>query len=222
MDLTLFGDSYVPDTPFASRQVCISGTFRQPLRTLQQRLKQLGAEIVPRPGRSVHYVLLGEQPSAEHANLLRSLAFNGFEPRTLRQAELDDILAGHYREYRVEAEIEKHLRLTIEHYEHLRVDFSRGLNPLYTRELYVSPHTLTPQSQLYQMLGDRGIYANPYIDDTTDVIVLGQAEMELLRQGQTDDVIEYIQQTYNQSRSLTFRYAMTSEPELLSFLKSGE
>ena len=64
----------------------------------------------------------------------------------------------------------------------------------------------------------RGVYANAYIDDTTDALVISDASLQRLRDGQTDDSLHYIEQCYNQSRSQAFRYVMTSEGELLAWL----
>ena len=92
------------------------------------------------------------------------------------------------------------------------------MNPLYTRELYLSPDTQTPQNTLYRLLGERGIYANSYIDETTDVLLVSDRTLEDIRQGRSNPVIDYIQQTYNRSRAQTYRYVMTTESEVLAFL----
>ena len=216
----LFED-YCPDTPFTNRVVCLLGTFRQTPRALQQKLRDMGADFKPstRPSRNVHYCLVGENPPQDQMESLATLAYHGYHPRVLHQRELDDILAGHYAEYRVDAEFRKDLHLTRQHYDSSHVDYSQGLNPLYTRELYLSPDTLTPQNTLYRMLGERGIYANAYIDDTTDVLLLSDRTLEDITQGRSNPVVEYIQQTYNQSRAQNYRYVMTTESEILEFLK---
>ncbi len=218
--IDLFEDFH-PETPFTDRVLCVLGTFRQSPRALQQRLRDMGADYKPstRLSRNVHYLLLGQDPPQDQMDYLQTLAFNGYHPRVIRQDELDDILAGHYTPYLVPREIQKDLRLTAAHYEQLHVDYTQGLNPLYTRELYVAPDTQTPQRRLYQMLGDRGIYANPRIDDTTDVLLISETTLQNLRQGNLDPVAQYIEQTYNASRAQAYRYVMTTEPELLAFLE---
>ena len=218
----LFQD-YVPETPFTDRVVYAIGHFRQSPRTLQGLLHSMGADFKPsvRLSRNVHYLLIGQDPPQDQLDYLQTLHFNGYHPRILYQAELDDILSGHYAGYQTPIEIQKHLRLTIAHYQQLHVDYSHELNPLYMHELFVSPDTITPQRQLYQMLGNRGIYANSYIDETTDVLLISNHTLRLLEQGETNDVITYIQQTYNSSRATAYRFVMTSEDELLSFLSDG-
>lgn len=213
-------DDYVPETPFSGRVVCSAGTFRLSPRALAQRLLQMGADYKPsaRPSRNVHFVLLGQNPPADVLDALRQLRFHGYSPRVLNPDELDDILAGHYAGYHVPQQIQKDLRLTPDHFQQLRLSYEGSLNPLYTREVYVDPLTRTPQPRLYQMMGNRGIYANPYIDDTTDCLLLAPDTLDSLRQGRPNPTISYIQQTYNQSRAQYFRFAMTSEEDLLRFL----
>ena len=143
------------------------------------------------------------------------LAFHGYQPKVLTESELDDILQGHYSPYFVPEQITKHLHLTLRHYLSAQLHYDGSMNPLYTKELYLAPDT---QPSLYQMLGNRGIYANAYIDDTTDALVISDTSLQHLRNGQTDDSLHYIEQQYNQSRAQTFRFRMTSEGELLAWL----
>ena len=72
------------------------------------------------------------------------------------------------------------------------------------------------------MLGNNGIYANAYIYETTDIIVLSDRSVQHLREGLSDDTLHYIQQQYNQSRAQTFRFRMTSESELLTWIKNRQ
>ncbi|MBQ2595086.1 MAG: hypothetical protein II578_00310 [Bacteroidaceae bacterium] len=209
------------ETPFTDRVVCSLGTFTQSPRQLQQLLQGMGADYKTstRPSRNVHFVLVGRDAPQDQLQYLQTLAFHGFRPCLLHQAELDEILQGHYADYRVPKEISKDLRLTLQHYEQFHVDYTTAMNPLYTKELFVAPDTITPQAELYQMLGDRGIYANAYIDDTTDVLLVSDATLSRLRNGQTDDVLHTIEQKYNESRSPSYRYVMTTEGELLQWMK---
>lgn len=219
--LDLFSDdSFSVDTPFTERVVCVLGTFSMPQKQLFLRLKQMGAECKPglRVSRNVHFVLVGNNPPQEQLDYLQTLAFHGFVPRVLHQQELDDIFQGHYAPYRVDKRIRKDLRLTYQHYEQFRLDLYSRQNLLYTRELYVAPDTKIPSEEFYQLLGDRGIYANPYIDDTTDAIVISDASLERLKKGETDDVIHYIEGKYNATRSQNYHYTIISEGELVEWL----
>jgi len=219
--MDLFSDeSFTIDTPFTQRVVCLLGTFSMPQKQLLQRLRDMGADSRPgiKVSRNVHYVLVGRGAPQDQLDYLQTLAFNGYVPRVLHQQELDDILQGHYAPYRVSKDIQKNLRLTYQHYLQFRLELKPQQNSLYTKELFVAPDTRTPSETLYQLLGDRGIYANPYIDDTTDVLVISDASLNRLKEGGTDDVIRLIEQNYNASRSQYYRYTILPESQLLEWI----
>ena len=213
MQYELFSDDdFQQEAPFTGRSVCLLGSVPKPLR---QKILALGADIKQGLSRNVHYVVLGKDASASSLEQLRQLAFNGYNPKVLNEGDVESILQGHYSSYAVPEQISKSLRLTFQHYLDSRLSYDGGMNPLYTKELYLATDT---RPELYQMLGNRGIYANAYIDDTTDVLVISDASLHRLQEGQTDESLHYIEQQYNQSRAQAFRYVMTSEGELLAWL----
>ena len=220
MQYELFSDNdFQQETPFTRRSVCLLGSFHTASKTLQKKLQALGADVKPGLTRNLHYVVLGRDVPAESLEYLQQLAFHGFQPKTLTESNLDDILQGHYSPYFVPEQTGKDLHLTLQHYLSAQVHYGDNGNPLYMKELYLAPNTQTPQEDLYQMLGNLGIYANAYIDETTDIIVLSDSSLQHLREGKSDDTLHYIEQQYNQSRAQTFRFSMTSEGELLAWLK---
>lgn len=219
MQYELFSEAdFQQETPFIGRSVCLLGTFRMAPKAIQQKLQALGADIKQGLSRNLHYVVLGRNVSEESLEYLQQLAYNGYNPKVLNEADLEDILQGHYSPYVVPEQITKDLHLTLQHYLNARLSYE-GQNPLYMKELYLSPDTIVSQEEFYQMLGNRGIYANAYIDDTTDVIVLSDISFQHLKDGASDDTLRYIEQQYNQSRAQTFRFVMTNESELLEWLK---
>lgn len=218
MQYELFSDAdFQQATPFTGRAVCLLGTFRHTSKTLQQKLQALGADIKQGLSRNVHYVVLGNNVPADSQESLQQLVYNGYNPKVLNENDIESILQGHYSPYTVPEQITKDLHLTLQHYLNNQFRYEGSMNPLYTKELYLAPDV---PADLYQMLGNRGVYANAYIDDTTDVLVISDASLQRLREGQTDDSLRYIEQQYNQSRAQAFRFPMTSEGELLSWLKS--
>ena len=217
MQYELFSDAdFQQEMPFAKRSVCLLGSFRQPTKVLQQNLQALGAEVKQSLSRNLHYVVLGNDVSASSLEQLAQLSFNGYNPKTLNEADLESILQGHYSSYIVPEQISKSLHLTFQHFLNVKLHLERGENTLYMKELYLAPDV---QADLYQMLGNRGIYANTYIDDTTDVLVISNTSLQHLQEGKTDETLQYIENCYNQSRAQAFRYVMTSEGELLTWLR---
>lgn len=216
MQYELFGDAdFQQETPFTGRSVCLLGSFRLTSKALRQKLQALGADIKPGLSRNLHYVLLGKDVPADSLESLQQLAYHGFQPKVLNETDLEDILQGHYSRYTVPEKISKDLHLTLPHYLNSQFHYDSSQNRLYMKELYLAPDIPT---DFYQMLGNRGIYANTYIDDTTDVIVISDTSLQHLREGQSDDTLRYIEQQYNQSRAQSFRFTMTSEGELLAWL----
>ena len=221
MQYELFNDSeFQQETPFTRRSVCLLGTFRISTKTLQKKLQVLGAEIKQGLSRNLHYAVMGRNVPADAMEHLQQLAFHGYQPKVLDENDLENILQGHYSHYFVPEQTQKDLHLTIRHYLNARLNYDENENPLYMKELYLAPDTEVPQAELYQMLGNRGIYANAYIDDTTDAIVISNRSLQHLRDGQSDESLRYIEQQYNKSRAQTFLFRLTSEGEILAWLKS--
>ena len=220
MQYELFSDTdFQQETPFTGRSVCLLGSFHTTTKALQKRLQAMGADIKSGLSRNLHYVVLGRDVPVESLEHLQQLALHGYQPKALSESDLDDILQGHYSPYFVPEQTQKDLHLTLRHYQNAQLQLDGNENLLYMEELYLAPDTQAPQQELYQMLGNLGIYANSYIDDTTDIIVLSDRSVQHLREGQSDDTLHYIEQQYNQSRAQTFRFRMTSEGELLAWIK---
>lgn len=196
------------------------GSFGLPAREIMKRLTQLGADCRPaiKVSRNVHYVLVGRGASADQLEHLEALAFHGYRPRVLGETELAHLLAGNVRDYLVPMQIEKQLRLTWQHYVQNRMQLTAGTNSLYTKELFVPADVAARHNMLLIRLGERGVYANAYIDDTTDAVVVGAESLRQLREGENDAAMQLIEHTYNQSHAQTFRYVMLSEEELVSWL----
>ena len=216
MQYELFSDAdFQQESPFAGRAVCLLGSVP---KSMQHRIVALGAEIKQGVSRNVHYVVLGKNPSPDSLGYLQQLAYHGFKPKVLSESDLEDILQGHYSPYVVPEQIHKDLHLTLQHYLNSRLSYEGAMNPLYMKELFLPSDAPTA---LYQMLGNRGIYANTYIDDTTDVVVISDSSLRHLQEDTSDDTLRYIEQQYNQSRAPAFRYVMTSEGELLAWLNKA-
>lgn len=212
MQYELFSDAdFQQETPFTGRSVCLLGGFRLAGKAMQQKLQALGADVKPGLSRNLHFVVMGRNVPASDLEYLQQLAFHGYCPRVLSAEQLDDILQGHYSAYMVPEAISKQLHLTEQHYLSSCLTYGTTANPLYTKELYLAPDV---SPELYQALGNRGIYANPYIDETTDVLVISDATRQRLQRGESDETLAYIEHQYNASRAQTFRYVMTTESDL--------
>ncbi|MBO7067263.1 MAG: hypothetical protein J6W52_01075 [Bacteroidaceae bacterium] len=222
MQYNLFSDDdFRQTTPFTDRVVCLTGSFGTGNSLIRKRILELGAvDVKASPSRTVHYVIMGNDVPEAQLSALYELNFHGYCPKVLHKAELDDIFAGHYAAYNTPAEIRKSLTLSMQHYDRLKVTLPEGKNSLYTKELYVPAETRMSQSELYQQLGNLGIYANNYIDDTTNLLLLPDSSLCHLQEGTTDETIRYIQNSYNAMCSQNFTFQMISESDLITWIKS--
>jgi len=210
-------------TPFTDRIVCLLGSFGSSTSSLKKRIIEFGAtEVKTSVSRGIHYVVMGNDIPESQLSALNEMNFHGYYPKVLNRAEIDDVFAGHYAAYNTPSEIEKSLSLGIQHYNKLRVELAEGINSLYTREIYVSPATKMPQNELYQLLGNLGVYANNYIDDTTNLLLLPDASISHLQEGTVDETIIYIQNSYNALRTQNFTFQLISESEILMWLRTFE
>jgi len=208
-------------TPFTDRVVCVVGNLGSNASSVRKRILDFGAiEVRTSVSRGVHYVIMGNHVPDSHLSALDELNFNGYYPKVLHKAELDDIFAGHYAAYNTPSEVTKSLVLGIQHYNTLKAGLTPGVNSLYTEELFVPSSLQLSQPQLLQQLGDLGVYANSYIDDTTNILLLPDESISHLKEGTTDDVILYIQDSYNAMRAQNFAFQMIAESDILAWIKS--
>ncbi|MBR3432860.1 MAG: BRCT domain-containing protein [Bacteroidaceae bacterium] len=222
MQYGLFTDEdFRQTTPFTDRVVCVLGNLGASPASVRKRILDFGAsEVRTSVSRGAHYIVMGNDVPDSQLSVLAELNFNGYYPKVLHRAELDDIFAGHYAAYQVPAETLKSLNLSIQHYNRLKVQLTPGVNTLYTKEMYVPFHTQTDPSALYQQLGNMGIYANSYIDDTTGLLLLPDSTLSHLREGTADETVLYIQNTYNSMRAQNFTFQLIAESDILTWIKS--
>ena len=70
-----------------------------------------------------------------------------------------------------------------------------------------------------QLIGNFGGYANPEYYDDTNVIMLSEDTLRLLKQGVKDDVITQIENHYNKSTAKMFNIQFTSEADFVSWVR---
>ena len=216
-------EDFQQTTPFTDRVVCVIGNLGSNANAVRKRILDFGAtEVRTSVSRGVHYVVIGDDVPDSQLSALSELNFHGYYPKVLHKAELNDIFSGHYTDYTTSPEIVKSLRLGIQHYNALKAELKPGLNSLYTEEVYVPAVTQNSQPMLCQQLGNMGIYANSYMDDATNLLLLPDASISHLKEGETDDVILYIQDSYNTMRAQNFVFQIVSESDMIAWLKTFE
>ena len=92
-------------------------------------------------------------------------------------------------------------------------------NPIYGMEIYVPNRPNTDMGVIRQIIGNYGGYANAEYLDDTNVIMIGEDTLDMLKQGIKDDVITQIETQYNNSSTKMFNIQFTSEPDFISWVK---
>jgi hypothetical protein len=222
MQYGLFTDEdFRQSTPFTDRVVCLLGNLGVNLSSVRKRILDFGAaEVRTSVSRGVHYVIVGDGVPEPQLTALEELNFHGYYPKVLHRADLDKIFSGHYSDYLTSPETVKALTLGLPHYNRLKAELTPGVNTLYTREMYVPFATQADSAVFYQQLGNMGIYANNYIDETTSLLLLPDSSLQHLREGVTDETILYIQNSYNNMRAQNFTFQLLAESDVCSWIKT--
>ena len=92
-------------------------------------------------------------------------------------------------------------------------------NPIYGMEIYVPNRPDTDMGIIRQIIGNYGGYANTEYFDETNVVMLSEETLRLLKQGIKDDVITTIEKLYNNSSAKFFNIQFTSEPDFIAWVK---
>lgn len=215
-DLSLAIDN---DNPFYDRKVVITGIFTQDRKQLASKIKSMGADINTSISKFTHYVLIGEEPGRSKIEQLDKLMNNGFNVKRLYQQDLDKILNGEYEGYFVNKEVNKDLNLTYQHFLNHRLDFSKGINPIYGKELYYGNRYSKNFPSFNQLTGNFGAFGDTYLNPDINVCVLSRTTIEALIKGEKDSTIKEIERYYNSNKAVVFEYTFASEDEILDFCK---
>lgn len=210
-----------PDNPFYDRKVVITGIFKYERKELAQMLKKMGADINTSISKKTNFVLIGEDPGLSKLEKIDQLLHDGFPIRKLYQEDLDAILSGEWDKYRENKEIVKDLDFTIDHYNKHHIKFKNDVNVIASKELFYGKGFAGKFSLFNQMTGNLGAAGDDLsIYPDTNICVLSNQTISKLENGIKDETILYIQDFYNNNKSVKFDFKFTSEQEILDFCKS--
>lgn len=219
-------------SPFINRKIVIEGTFHSIKKdALKAKIKRLGGEIVSGDvTKNVNYFIVGDNVSADKMEKYDKLNFNGYHIKILSESDVLNILNGEVEQYFVSDENIKDLHLTIDHYSKKHVIYQGKItepsgreyvpNPLYGKNLYLGQGITGDKMVLQQMLGLVGVFSGQGLSDATQVIVLSHSAYDSLKKGLEHPEISLIQETYNRGLAQWYDYLLTTEEDLLSWIKS--
>lgn len=207
------------NSPFYDRKVVITGEFNQTRKEIAQKLKSMGADIDSNITKRTNFVLIGDEPGPVKIEKLEKLIHDGFNIKKLYQRDLDSIFNGNLRLYYGEKEIKKSLDFTIKHYLDHHVTFDNGYNIIASKDLFF-PKNLSGNIDLFhQLAGNLGASGDNEIYPETNICILSDSTLEKLRNGEKDSTIQYIQDFYNNNKSITFDFTFLAESEILNYCK---
>ena len=222
----LKGDIYVKDltgadetNPFYDRKIVITGEFNQERKSLAKTLKSMGADIDSAISKKTNYVLIGTNPGPVKIEKLDKLIHDGYNIRKLHQSDLDKIFSGIYDDYQSEKIIKKELDLTITHYKSHHITFKDGLNIIASKDLYFGKGLSGNPELFYQITGNLGAFGDKDIYPETKICILSDYTLMLLEKGVKDETVIYIQDYYNNNKSIIFDFYFMSESDILDYCK---
>lgn len=208
-----------PNNPFYDRKVVITGEFNQGRKFIADRLKEMGADINLTISKRTNFVLIGTESGPAKIEKLDKLIHDGFNIRKLYQQDLDAIFEGDWEGYHGEKEVRKDLLLTYDHYSKHHLTFKNDCNIIASKELYYGKEFKGNFDLFNQITGNLGAAGDLQIYPETNIIVLSDATVDKLMRGEADETIQYIQDTYNNNKSIVFDFKFISESDILDFCK---
>ena len=236
----LFGDNAIAQqNPLTGRRIGFIGKFKN-RAALIRKVKEFGAsdksdDVLTR---DTQILVIGSE--VKQADLNRSICYehDGWKPLKISESELEDIFKGHFEGFETPAVLTKQISIDMSYYnwtpptyaveddedEGTGIRCSSPLvygdaNPIYGLEIYVPERHDKDTRVLRQIIGNYGGYANTEYFDETNVIMLSEKTLTLLKQGIKDDVIIKIEKQYNESSTSMFNIQFTSEPDFIVWVK---
>lgn len=236
--LDIFGDSTInQQNPLTDRRIGFIGKFKN-RAALVKKVKEFGASEKSKDGltRDTQILVVGSDVKQEDENRLLCYEHDGWKPLKISETELQEIFKGHYAGFETTPEPIKQVSIDMSYYnwnppalsdedvEDAGIRCSSPLmygegNPLYGKEIYVPNKPKEDMSILRQIIGNFGGYANTRNFDDTNVIMLSNETLQLLKQGIKDDVILDIEDSYNKSNAKMFNIQFTSERDFILWVK---
>lgn len=234
----LFGGiNEIPENPLTGRRVGFIGKFKN-RAALVRRVKEFGAAESSKDGltRDTQILVVGDEVKKEVWDRLTCYEHDGWHALRITHEELQSIFSGHYEGFETPKEVKKHIVIDMGYYnwtpptmtddddEESATRCTSPLkygdtNPISGKEIYVPGESELKIHALRQIIGNLGGYANAEYFDDTNVVLLPNATLEKLRNGERDEIIRHIEDKHNNGGSPTFNVQFTCEHDLIEWVK---
>lgn len=223
----------------AGRKIVITGFDRFEKKRLKERIEEIGGIVIGNVSKNVSYVFMGENPGKSKTEEIAKLIHNGYAIQTILREDIELILNGTIKDkekYVTNTAGIKNLDFTIDHFRkhHMRMYLEGEIsifekkepgsirkefyNPFSMKCFYLGKELMEDFYYLAQLIGNLGGYVEKEITTDTQVCILSDSTLKKLEYGEKDDTILYIQNYYNNTRSVTFDMVFVSLSEVLSFI----
>ena len=184
-------------SPFYDRKVVITGDFMD-RREMARKLKYMGADINSNITRRTHFVIIGDNPGPKKMETLNKLRFDGYAITTLYEEDLERIFEGNLnaKDF-VEKDVEKDLKITLEHITGPENSFKIELNRINLfsgKEIYVCK-SIKSRKRVNHLIGFLGAFTNSVLENDVNIILLSDYSIKNLENGIKDEDIEFIENT---------------------------
>lgn len=196
---------------------------------------QEGATMLPTK-ENTHLYVVGKNPNIESLKRYELNKHDGFLVPITTEHGLMELIEG-TSDIVLPEVIQKRLDLSIDYYNWkapiingkefvsrlsspLQLDTEMFTNGIYGKEIFVPECKNVDMLAFRQLIGNFGGFANNIYDDDTNIILLGDETLQRLRDGLKDDIIKYVENTYNRSDSKLFNIQFLSHADFLNWVKA--
>ena len=236
IDNELFSDNLEVKNPLINRRVGFLGKFSN-RAALVKKVKEFGASDKSKEGlsRDTQILVMGIDIKQEDMNRLLCYEHDGWNPLKINEEQLHDIFKGYYEGFETPEMPVKKVSIDMSYYnwappivsvgegdEDTGIRCSSPLvygesNTVYGKEIFV------PDSHnaiiIRQIIGNFGGYGNSAYQDDTNIVMLSDYTLELLKQGKKDIIIQTLEDQYNKSNSKVFNIQFTCEGDFIQWVK---
>lgn len=223
----------------SERKVVIVGFGKFEKKQLKERIEELGGIVVDAVSKNVSYVFLGEKSNKNKIEEISKLRYNGYSIPILENEEIELLLSDSTKildKYINDTAGIKKLDFTMEHFQkHKMKMYPNGeisipnmnkeegirkefFNPFSMKYFYYKGEDTKEFFYLSQLIGNLGGCLEKEITTDTQVYILSDSTLEKLERGEKDDAILYIQNSYNNSKAVTFDLTFIALSEVLTFI----
>lgn len=194
-------------------------------------------DAIPPVKETTSFFIVGSNPNEDSMKRYMLNKHDGYHAKMISEDKLYELLNNQFSEDDfVPDMIEKKLQLDINYYNWsaptingktfvsrvsspLKFDNEGVYNPISQKEIFVPPIQGINMDAFFQLIGNLGGYANKEYFDDTNLILLSDNTLIKLEQGVKDDVIQDIENRYNNSNTKIFNVQFTSESDFINWVK---